>query len=61
MFKISLKKLLVVLLFVSAVGVFAQNQILTVGESNKMQNEALLLSQNDNATIIRFNLNELEL
>ena len=59
MFKNLFKKLLVIVLLTATTGLFAQT--LTVGNSSTAQNESVLMYQNDNATTIRFALNEIDL
>jgi len=61
MTKILLKKLAVILLITLTTSVFAQNQLLTVGNNSNVKNQPLLTLQNDNQTIIRFELNTIEL
>jgi len=39
----------------------AQNQLLTVGNHSNLMNETVLMFQNDNQIVIKFNLNQLEL
>ena len=48
------------LLITSTTVSYAQNQLLRIG-SGQLQNETVLVQQNDNATTIRFELNEMEL
>ncbi|MCL2168061.1 MAG: C25 family cysteine peptidase [Lentimicrobiaceae bacterium] len=52
--------LFLLVIFTITTGVFAQNQVLTVG-SGALQNEIVLLQQNNNQTTIRFDLNLVEL
>jgi len=52
---------ILVIAFIFMTNLFAQDQILTVGKSNAMMNELVLVSQNDNQITIRFDLNELGL
>ncbi|MCL2511691.1 MAG: C25 family cysteine peptidase [Bacteroidales bacterium] len=61
MFKFTLKRLLVVLLFAVTTGAFAQDRVLTLSNNSETQNETVLMYQNDNATTIRFTLNEMAL
>ena len=50
-----------IVIFIFTVSLFAQNQILIVGNAGAAVNESTLILQNDNQTVIRFNLNELKL
>ena len=59
--KFLIKRLSVILLIVSFTTTFAQNQILNTGKKSNIMNETVLVSQQDNQTTIRFELNELEL
>jgi gingipain R len=53
--------LLFLAIFVFAIGLFAQNQILNVSNNTSVMSETVLLSSNNNQTVIQFNLNQLEL
>ena len=61
MTKFLLKKLAVIVLLALTVNVFAQNQLLTVGNNSNVMNQAVLALQNDNQTTIRFEINAIEL
>jgi len=61
MFKFLLKKLLIVMLLALTMSMFAQDRLLTMGENNNVMNDAVLLSQNDNQTTIRFDVNAVSL
>jgi hypothetical protein len=50
-----------ILFFTFTIELFAQNQILTVGNNSNFMNETTLKFQNDNQTVIKFDLNQLEL
>ncbi|MDR0206124.1 MAG: C25 family cysteine peptidase [Bacteroidales bacterium] len=50
-----------VAIFAFATSLFAQNQILTVGNNDIAMNNTVLLLSNDNQTIIRFDVNRLDL
>ena len=53
--------LFLILFFTFITGLFAQNQILTVGNNGNAMNQTVLSLSNDNQTIIRFDVNQLEL
>ncbi|MCL1969694.1 MAG: C25 family cysteine peptidase, partial [Bacteroidetes bacterium] len=61
MYKPLLNRLLFFILIAVTTGVFAQNQLLRTRANSETQNEVVLMSQNDNETTIRFELNEIEL
>jgi mannose/fructose/N-acetylgalactosamine-specific phosphotransferase system component IIB len=53
--------LLFVAIFVMALGLFAQNQKLTVNNNGSTMNQTVLTLSNEQQTTIRFDVNELEL
>ncbi|MCL2042420.1 MAG: hypothetical protein FWG84_10360, partial [Bacteroidales bacterium] len=61
MFKLLLRKLLVVLLVAVATSAFAQDLLLTLGKTGDVKNETTLAFQNDHQTSIRFEVNAAEL
>jgi len=53
--------ILFVTILVITAGLFAQNQIISLGNSSNHLNQTALIFQNDNQIVLKFNLNQLEL